>query len=390
MSTDDGPSTSAGRHGGGGGAGQRAVDAKKREDMKRLMMKLKAKIDDGTATSAQEERYYAMLKKNKDDLLSDGEESDDPEDEESGNQLKCAIIVIVVLFVLGLLDSFTTKYAKRSSLAFAHWTIVNAPASFSLYCILIILLICCCLPYGPLSMLMGVVFTEVGAPTPPFSAPCRWCRTAVLLRRPSPACVCARHSPKPALRVGRKATHVATPISAAPSPRPVPSLRLTSRFPPRPQVYGFTNGIIIGVICLFLTTMAAAIICFLLARHKFREFVQKKVNRTKSLKILKNLDALIIDGQGFEMVLLVRLAPLPTGPSQYFLGTTSVNWHDFLAGNALTNSVFSFVDIMIGAGASTLSKDNPVGIFVFLTCVVGFFVLIGCVARRRLPRRRRL
>ena len=87
-------------------------------------------------------------------------------------------------------------------------------------------------------------------------------------------------------------------------------------------MYGFTNGIIIGCICLFLTTMVAAVICFVLARYKFRDFVQKKINKTKSLKMLKNLDILILDGQGFEMVLLVRLAPLPTGPSQYFLGTT--------------------------------------------------------------------
>jgi uncharacterized membrane protein YdjX (TVP38/TMEM64 family) len=42
------------------------------------------------------------------------------------------------------------------------------------------------------------------------------------------------------------------------------------------------------------------------------------------LRTLKNLDRLIVEGQGFEMVLLIRLAPLPTGPSQYFLGTTSV------------------------------------------------------------------
>lgn len=52
---------------------------------------------------------------------------------------------------------------------------------------------------------------------------------------------------------------------------------------------------------------------------------QRKIDRTASLRTLKNLDRLIVEGQGFEMVLLIRLAPLPTGPSQYFLGTTSVN-----------------------------------------------------------------
>lgn len=146
----------------------------------------------------------------------DGEFEDDVSEPESeaeqkeGSSLMCFIIIIVVFFILGLIDSFTTKYAKRGSLAFAKWTVENAPLSFLLYCFLIIVLVCACLPYGPLSLLMGAIFT---------------------------------------------------------------------------QLYGFQWGITLGVIVLFITTMIAAVICFLLARHRFKEFVQRKINKSKKLKV---------------------------------------------------------------------------------------------------------
>ena len=59
-----------------------------------------------------------------------------------------------------------------------------------------------------------------------------------------------------------------------------------------------------------------------------------------------------------------------------------MSWWDFWWGNAATNSVFAFTDIMIGAGASTLRVNNPVGIGAFLFSVVGFFVFVGWVGYR--------
>lgn len=50
------------------------------------------------------------------------------------------------------------------------------------------------------------------------------------------------------------------------------------------------------------------------------------------LSFLKNLDKLIRNGQGIEMVALLRIAPLPKGPTNYFLGTTSCTWRDFIIG----------------------------------------------------------
>lgn len=247
---------------------------------------------------------------------SEDQEKELTEEDEvkQGNNLLFCIIIICVLLTLGVIDGFTTTYAKRGSIAFARWTAENEPGSFVLYLVIIIILIVCCLPYGPLSVLMGAVFTDV---------------------------------------------------------------------------YGFKKGVLIGILCLFLATMTAAMICFTMARKYFQGFVQRKIGKNPKLSFLRSLDRLIKDGQGLEMVILLRLAPLPTGPTQYFLGTTSVKWVDFLAGNSITNIIFSVTDIMIGAGASSLRGDNLMGIVFFIIGVLSFFALIlyvGFRAKKKLVR----
>lgn len=92
--------------------------------------------------------------------LLDGD-TEEEDDDKAGRNLKWFALGVVVFFFLGLADSFTTKCAKRGSVAFAGWTMRNAPLSFAVYVVTIVFLICACLPYGPLSLLMGVVFTSV-------------------------------------------------------------------------------------------------------------------------------------------------------------------------------------------------------------------------------------
>ena len=57
--------------------------------------------------------------------------------------------------------------------------------------------------------------------------------------------------------------------------------------------------------------------CVRLHRYGFKDMVQRKVQASPKLAILRNLDRLIEDGQAIEMVMLIRLAPLPKvkGPS---------------------------------------------------------------------------
>ena len=223
--------------------------------------------------------------------------AEEEEDQRRTRQLLILICVVSVVLVLGLVDSFTTQFIRRGAVSCAAWKFEEAPASLLLYQFMIVVLIMCCLPYAPLSYLLGAIVTTL---------------------------------------------------------------------------YGPTNGFFIGVLLLFTATMVAAALCFILARHKFKGTVQRRLSRSrnKHIRVLRNLDRLIVDGNAFEMVLLIRFVPLPTAVSQYFLGTTSVTWIPFLAANACVSLLFACTDILIGMGAAKLRADNP-------GFVVGFLVLLG-------------
>jgi uncharacterized membrane protein YdjX (TVP38/TMEM64 family) len=91
-------------------------------------------------------------------------------------------------------------------------------------------------------------------------------------------------------------------------------------------------GIVIAFLALLVVTFTAGCVAFYLARNYFKETVKKQVESSPKLKFLASLDKLIDAGQGLEMVILIRIAPLPNGPTNYFLGTTSLIWKDFIVG----------------------------------------------------------
>ena len=104
---------------------------------------------------------------------------------------------------------------------------------------------------------------------------------------------------------------------------------------------------------------------------------------------MRNLDRLIASDQGeaFEVIVLIRFVPLPTGVSQYFLGTTSVTWGPFLGANAVVSLFFACTDTMIGMGAARLRPDDPVFVVAFALGLCGFLggmAWLGCNAKRKL------
>mmetsp|Transcript_30926 Transcript_30926/g.69468 ORF Transcript_30926/g.69468 Transcript_30926/m.69468 type:complete len:487 (-) Transcript_30926:229-1689(-) len=150
--------------------------------------------------------------------------------------------------------------------------------------------------------------------------------------------------------------------------------------------YG-TLGLFIAWIALFVSTLTGEFICFFLARYGFKDMVQRKVQASPKLAILRNLDRLIEDGQAIEMVMLIRLAPLPKGPSNYFLGTTAVSVRDFTIGSIVINLPMCLLDVSIGAGAGKVDKDSPVAIIGFVAFVLGimlFVVWVGIRAKYKL------
>jgi hypothetical protein len=89
----------------------------------------------------------------------DGGEGDLNDGDNNGLVI-CAIVTIVFLMVLAVFDSMTTHFFKRGCIALADWTMNNAPGSFIIFEVVIIVLIVCCLPYGPLSLLSGALFYQ--------------------------------------------------------------------------------------------------------------------------------------------------------------------------------------------------------------------------------------
>jgi len=240
------------------------------------------------------------------------EEEKEKEGGEKGNCLFIVfIIVVIVVLILGAIDSMTTHFFKAGCLALAQWTMDNAPGSFIIFEIIILLLIVCCMPYGPLAVLSGALFY---------------------------------------------------------------------------QKYGLV-GVFFAWIALFLVTFVAAMCCFFLARYAFKETVQGKIAKNPKLGFLKNLDKLIVNGQGIEMVVLIRVAPLPKGPTNYFLGTTQVTWRDFIIGSIVVGLPECLLDVSIGAGAKGVKHDSPlsVGIFVVLVALfMGLMCYVGARAQAKL------
>jgi len=151
-------------------------------------------LDDGTDQSFAEKTVSSSMG-NRDTVVAE-------EDRRRLRQLRLFIIALCVLFVLGVVDSLTTKFLRKAGIAFAAWTFEEAPNSFLLFQFVIIVLIMCCLPYGPLSYLLGAIVT---------------------------------------------------------------------------QLYGPVTGFFVGFFLLFSATMTAAVSCFVLSRHSFKETVQRKV-----------------------------------------------------------------------------------------------------------------
>ena len=254
---------------------------------------------------ARKEAYKKMV---------NGEKLDE-EDEIDANENKKMIIVICVmtaLVFLAILDGFTTKFGEKMAFALGNWTLDNSPGSFFLYEFIIMVLVFCCLPYGPLAVLSGALFT---------------------------------------------------------------------------QKYGEPGGIFLAGFALFTSTLAGEFLCFFTARYKMKETVQKKIKRTEELKFLLQLDLLIDEGQGVEVVMLLRLAPIPKGPANYFLGTTAVTVRDFTIGSCIINLPMCFLDVCIGAGAKHVDSNSPLSILAFFLVIIstlGLIAFIGVRAKKKL------
>jgi uncharacterized membrane protein YdjX (TVP38/TMEM64 family) len=92
---------------------------------------------------------------------------------------------------------------------------------------------------------------------------------------------------------------------------------------------GTIYGVAFGFVLAAISTMAGAVLAFLLSRSTFRPAVERLCAHRPRLR---NLDARIAR-DGWKLVCLLRLSPvMPFAPTSYLLGLSSIGMRDYLLG----------------------------------------------------------
>ncbi len=92
---------------------------------------------------------------------------------------------------------------------------------------------------------------------------------------------------------------------------------------------GTIYGLSLGFLLATVSTMAGAVLAFLLSRSAFRPSIERLCARKPRLR---NLDARI-GKDGWKLVCLLRLSPvMPFAPTSYLLGLSSIGTRDYVIG----------------------------------------------------------
>ena len=208
----------------------------------------------------------------------EGETAAAEDDVENNGLVICAIITIVILMVLAVFDSMTTHFFKRGCIALADWTMENAPASFIIFEVVIIVFIVCCLPYGPLSLLSGALFYQKYGSAGVIMA---W---IALFIGTFPSTLGAIE------RVQLPLTVFPAVFMNAP-PQYLISLKTREKHRRQEKFLGFKYVWVMISLDLFSSsfqitgTFVAFSICFGLGRYYLRQTVEKQVNKKPSVRL---------------------------------------------------------------------------------------------------------
>jgi uncharacterized membrane protein YdjX (TVP38/TMEM64 family) len=165
-------------------------------------------------------------------------------------------------------------------------------------------------------------------------------------------------------------------------------------FVPRPAVCilaGLTFGIAAFPIALAAST-AGSVLGFVLARYFFRERFERMIERRPKAKLIKDA----IDSEGWQLLLLLRLAsPVPGPVSNYAFGLSRMGMWPFVAVTfiGLAPQVLAFV--YLGAVGKVAMDDRSVSSIRLMFAIAGVVVLLIVIAmvthrvrqmlRRKLP-----
>lgn len=168
-------------------------------------------------------------------------------------------------------------------------------------------------------------------------------------------------------------------------------------FVPRPAVCilaGLTFGIAAFPLALAAST-AGSLLGFVLARYFFRHRFARMIERHPKAKLVADA----IDAEGWQLLLLLRIAsPVPGPISNYSFGLSSMNTWTFLIVTAIGIAPQVFAFVYLGAVGQVALDDKSVSSTRLMFGIAGVIVLLVVIAivtrrvrqtlRSKLPDRR--
>ena len=143
--------------------------------------------------------------------------------------------------------------------------------------------------------------------------------------------------------------------------------------------FGFTRGLLAVLIG---STLGAAG-CFLLARAIGREAIAEKLRRNQKFSLIDHA----IGREGWKIVILLRMMPVPFGMSNYFYGLTAITfWHYMIAtwiGMIYGNVVFVYLGAVgkRGLESGNLGHRHPLEYALTGVSIIAAFA-VSAVLRR--------
>jgi uncharacterized membrane protein YdjX (TVP38/TMEM64 family) len=134
-------------------------------------------------------------------------------------------------------------------------------------------------------------------------------------------------------------------------------------------VGGTIYGLAVGFLLASASTMAGAVLAFLLSRSTFRPAIERLCARRPRLG---NFDARIAR-DGWKLVCLLRLSPvMPFAPTSYLLGLSSIRMRDYLIGTlASMPTLLGFVFLGTLADGSAAAAPSGAGMWGWIAISVG-------------------
>ena len=146
-----------------------------------------------------------------------------------------------------------------------------------------------------------------------------------------------------------------------------------------------------GVIVMAFATIGGAIVMFILARWMMKKRVEKMLESHPKLLAVDEA----VSREGFKLMFLLRLSPIPFAPLSYVLGSSKVRFFPYLfacIGMFLSNIpivYYGFVAkhvMKLTGHTEDFPISHYVGLFIGLVVAIGTTVYVSFVVRRALKR----